>query len=203
MKTFLTVTLLAASSISAIHVIPAQNAPGAAAKPHVIVAVLGSPGARPVPYEIFCGAGETIGALLLFFRRTTTLGALVGGAVLTNVFAINMAYDIPVKQYSFHLLALCAFLAACDADRLLNLFVRNRAVAPRFDLSLFATPMARRIATAVGTVLVLTLVVSDLWSEYQGLHQYGRLAPRSPLYGIYEFEQVEKNGVAQPPLLGS
>ena len=37
--------------------------------------------------------------------------------------------------------------------------------------------------------------------EYRGLHEFGRLAPRPPLYGIYEVDSVVKNGVKQPPLL--
>ncbi len=49
-------------------------------------------------YTIFTGVGEALGALLLFFRRTTTLGAAILVAVLSNVVLINFAYDVPVKQ---------------------------------------------------------------------------------------------------------
>ena len=153
------------------------------------------------PYVIFAGAGETIAGLLLFFRRTTTLGAIIGGAVLTNVFALNMAYDIPVKQFSFHLLLFAAFLVACDAQRMLNVLIRNQPTDARVETPVFTTPRAKRLATVFGSLLVLWIIGSDMKRENEGLHQFGRLAPRNPLWGIYEVEQISRNGVTQQPLL--
>jgi uncharacterized membrane protein YphA (DoxX/SURF4 family) len=48
-------------------------------------------GAGPA-YEIFAGCAEVLGGILLLFPRTTTLGALICLADLTNVFVINMSY---------------------------------------------------------------------------------------------------------------
>src|SRR5262245_23311944 len=83
------------------------------------------------PYVIFSGAGETTGSLLILFRRTTTLGALVLGAVLTNIAALNFCYDVPVKINSSHFLAMCIFLAAPDVRRLTNLLIWQRPTEPR------------------------------------------------------------------------
>lgn len=60
-------------------------------------------------YTIFAGAGEVIGGVLLFFRRTTTLGALILCGVLANVVALNFSYGIPVKIFSSLLLLLAYF----------------------------------------------------------------------------------------------
>src|SRR5262249_55489589 len=57
-------------------------------------------------YNIFAGAAEMIGGLLLIVRRTTLLGALLSLGALSNVAALNFCYDIPVKLYSSHLLAM-------------------------------------------------------------------------------------------------
>jgi hypothetical protein len=154
-----------------------------------------------VAYEIFAGAMETLAATLLLFRRTSTLGAVIGAATLANVFMLNMSFDIPVKQYSGHLLLMCIVLIVYDADRLLNVFVRQRAAdGPRF-VELFTTRRSLIAARLFGAFLVACMIVQDVRGEYQGLHQYGRLAPREPLYGIYEVDNVVKNGVTQPPLL--
>jgi hypothetical protein len=154
-----------------------------------------------VMYEVFAGVMETIPACLLLFRRTTTLGAAIGAATLTNVFMLNMSFDIPVKQYSGHLLLMCLVLVAYDADRLLSVFVRQRPVdGPRF-VELFTTRRSLIAARVFGAFLAACMIVQHVRSEYRGLHQYGRLAPRSPLYGIYEVDSVVKNGVTQPPLL--
>lgn len=154
-----------------------------------------------IPYEIFAGSMETLAASLLLFRRTATLGAAIGAATLANVFMLNMSFDIPVKQYSGHLLLMCIVLVAYDADRLLNVFVRQRAVdGPRF-VELFTTRRSLITARVFGAFLAVCMIVQHVRAEYQGLHEYGRLAPRPPLYGIYEVDSVVKNGVTQPPLL--
>jgi uncharacterized membrane protein YphA (DoxX/SURF4 family) len=154
-----------------------------------------------VMYEIFAGAGEVAAGVLLLFRRTTTLGAIVGAAVLTNVFMLNMSYDIPVKQFSFHLLLMAAALVAFDAPRLLNVFVRQRpAESPRYT-ELFVTPRSMRIARVAGALLGLWMIGGHFNSELRGFYQFGRGAPRGPLYGIFEVEQVVKNGAVQPALL--
>ena len=46
-------------------------------------------------YIIFSGVCEVLGGLLLVFRRTATLGALVSFAVLLNVMVLNYCYDVP------------------------------------------------------------------------------------------------------------
>jgi len=154
-----------------------------------------------VTYEIFAGAGELVAGLLLLFRRTTTLGALIGAAVLTNVFMLNMSYDIPVKQFSFHLLLMSAGLVAFDAPRLLNVFIRRRVAEPPRYTELFVTPRSMRIARVAGALLGLWMIGGRFSSELRGFYQYGRGAPRGPLYGIFEVEQVAKNGAVQPELL--
>jgi uncharacterized membrane protein YphA (DoxX/SURF4 family) len=81
-------------------------------------------------YTIFAGAAEVTGGLLLIFRRTATLGALVSFGVLANIVALNFCYDVPVKLYSTNLLLMAAFLAAPDAKRLAKVLVLNRAAPP-------------------------------------------------------------------------
>ncbi|MCA9797143.1 MAG: hypothetical protein KC910_35275 [Candidatus Eremiobacteraeota bacterium] len=83
-------------------------------------------------YSMFGGLLEVVGGMLLLFRRTTLLGSLVVAGVMANVFALNLCYDVPVKLFSFHLLALALFLTVPDMGRLYALFVANKAV-PRRD----------------------------------------------------------------------
>jgi len=154
-----------------------------------------------IPYEIFAGTAETLSATLLLFRRTRTLGALIGVAVLTNVFMLNMSFDIPVKQYSAHLLLMCVFLAAIDRERLIDLFLRGRATAPPRHFELFTTRRSKIAAWIAGTAVAVWMIGSTFYSEYRGLYEFGRLSPHGPLYGIFEVEQVLKNGAVQPPLL--
>jgi uncharacterized membrane protein YphA (DoxX/SURF4 family) len=82
-------------------------------------------GASPA-YVFFSGAAETLGGLLLLFRRTTTLGALVLATALTNVVMLNLCYDVPAKINSLHYLAMAIFLLVPELGRLANLLVLHR-----------------------------------------------------------------------------
>jgi hypothetical protein len=77
-------------------------------------------------YTFFAGAGEILSAVLLVFRRTATLGALVTIGVMSQVVALNFSYDVPVKIGSTHLLMLAIFLAAPHAPALARLFFLQR-----------------------------------------------------------------------------
>ncbi|MFM7075667.1 MAG: hypothetical protein ACKO3G_06320 [Planctomycetaceae bacterium] len=82
------------------------------------------------PYAIFAGAMELVGGLLLCFRRTQLAGALWTAGVMTNVFFLNLCYDVPVKLFSLQLVLLAILVAAPDVPRLLRMFVWNLPVPP-------------------------------------------------------------------------
>lgn len=139
-------------------------------------------------YTMFAGAGELLGGLLLTTRRTALAGALLSAGVMLHVAVLNYCYDVPVKLYSTVLLFMALFLVAPDAKR--------------FLLTVFAGPeRAAWWKVAIRTVAVLAFVAYSLYGTWQGQKNYGRLAPRSPLRGIWNVAQVSVDGVEQPPLL--
>jgi len=141
-----------------------------------------------VPYIIFTGAAEVTGGLLLLFRRTTSLGAMVSVAVLSNVVALNYFYDVPVKLYSTNLLLMAVFLLVPDLRRLLDVLVLNRASAPA-ELSgpNFQNRRARIAARVFCVVFIGYTLVMRLVGGWAGYKQYyGQ--PKSPLYGLYDVE---------------
>ncbi len=151
-------------------------------------------------YTMFVGFGEVLGGLLLFFRRTTLAGALITAAVMVNVAMLNFSYDVPVKLYASHLLLMALFLAAPDARRLLDVFVRNRPV-PAAPEPRPWTGWPRRLRLAAKTLLVGTLVVTTVRSGIEGWKKYGDGAPRRPLQGAWEVESFGRDGTETPPLL--
>src|SRR5678815_2519601 len=76
-------------------------------------------------YTMFAGAMETIGALLLLFRRTATLGGLWTAGVMLNVVMLNFCYDVPVKLYSTHLLIAALIIALPDLPRITRALLLN------------------------------------------------------------------------------
>lgn len=148
-------------------------------------------GASP-GYQMFAGAAEVAGALLLLFRRTALLGALVVAAVMTNVFAMNMFFDVPVKLYSFHYLAFAILIALPDAPRLAGLFLANITVAPR-DLRPFwhGSRTAKRALGALKLLLIAALLTSNIQSRIDRMQTNGPWAPVNELEAIYTVESFE------------
>jgi len=152
------------------------------------------------PYEIFAGCAELAGGILLFFPQTAMLGALICLADSIQIFTLNMTYDVPVKLFSLHLIVLSLFLLAPDARRLLNVLLLNRAAQPSTMIPLGRTIRVRRIGLAAQVLFGVYLVAMNLHSARAAWTQYGGGAPKSPLYGIWNIEQMAIDGQTRSPL---
>ncbi|HZF10397.1 MAG TPA: hypothetical protein VFE33_16530 [Thermoanaerobaculia bacterium] len=152
-------------------------------------------------YNYFSGAAEMVSGLLLSLRRTTLLGALLSLTVMSNVVVLNFSYDVPVKLYSFHLLAMAVFLVLPDLRRLADFFLFNRRVRPAPDRPLFRRTWAHRGTLALRTGLVVVFVFLMLNRAATTRRTAGDLAPRSPLYGIWNVDFMELDGTTRPPLV--
>jgi hypothetical protein len=151
-------------------------------------------------YEAFAGAGELLGGLLLVFPRTTLLGALLSIGVLAHVVTLNFCYDVPVKLMSSHLLAMAAFLTVPDLRRLADLFLFNRAVGPAAIGSLFGRSSLDRAARIFRAAFIPLFTLSQFGMAYAMFRSYGDPYPKPPLYGIWDVEEFEADGLARPPL---
>lgn len=142
-----------------------------------------------LPYTMYSGAAEILGGLLLLFRRTCTLGAMVSAAVMLNVAALNYCYDTPVKLYSTNLFLMAIFLLAPEARRLANVFVLNRP-APPSDIQQvdFAGRKLRIAAMAFWALFTGFELYGQIHGGWQGYKQVYRNPQRPPLYGLYEVE---------------
>ena len=157
-------------------------------------------GASPA-YEIFTGVAELLGGVLLLAPRTTTLGALICLADMTQVFTLNMAYDIGLKQISFHMILLSLLLLAPEFRRLANFFILDRPAGPSTLPQLFRWPEANRIALVAQIAFGVYLLGTYAYINWTYLHAAGDRSPRSPLYGIWNVEQLAVDGEVRPPIL--
>jgi uncharacterized membrane protein YphA (DoxX/SURF4 family) len=153
-------------------------------------------------YNLFTGGAEVVGGLLLFFRRTTTLGALVVVGVMTNVVALNFFYDVPVKLYSSHLLLMAVFLLVPELRRLANVLVLNRPTEPVVLRMPFQPLWLERGSRAVKVLFVGWVVYSMPSSTWERRTKWGDAAPRHALYGVYEVESFTRDGQGIPLLAG-
>ena len=138
------------------------------------------------PYTMFVGFAEMISGILLFPRKTSTLGALMSVGVLSNVVALNFSYDVPVKLYSSHLLAMAIFVLLPDAHRLANFFILNRPSECVTVQPLFRRTAWHRGALVLASLFLIAVVGISLYQSYDQRQRF--IVQRSPLYGIWEVE---------------
>ncbi|CAN5616642.1 hypothetical protein BH10BAC2_BH10BAC2_06480 [soil metagenome] len=152
-------------------------------------------------YNYFTGFGEVIAGLLLLFKKTTTLGAMLSLVIAGNIMAINYSFDIPVKLLSTALVIMCLFLLARDIKRLNNFFILNKPSGA----SDIKTPEFRKRWVNITSVffkygLIAFVLYSNISGAISGMAQYGDEAKKPPLYGIYNVESFVKNNDSLPPI---
>ncbi len=149
-------------------------------------------------YTIFTGIVEVVGGLLLLFRRTTTLGAIILMGALGNVVMLNIGYDVIAKLFSINLLLMAVFLVAIDSKRIISLFLLNKP----FSAIEINPPFVKLWMNKAKSVVKLVLIISILYFQNKWVLGYIKSLPEAPpaLYGIYNIESFIKNNDTLPPL---
>ncbi len=115
-------------------------------------------------YQIFLGWGEVIPAVLLLFRRTALLGALLMFVVMLNVFLVNIFFDVCVKLNSGIYTVLSMYLLLQEFNRLWNFFIANKITGPRPE-TVLESPKWLKISSMVLNYAALAYI---LWTAGQG-----------------------------------
>ncbi|MBF6338855.1 hypothetical protein IU450_23595 [Nocardia abscessus] len=142
--------------------------------------------ATSTPYTIVTGVVELAGGLLLIFRRTTLVGALVCMVAMLQVSILNIAYGVPVLVAPILLLAMSLVVAAPWWRRLIDVLFLNRdsAAVPK------PTADGRRIRLAGRTVHATAAVVLIAVMAVSGIRSYRDYTERlSPLDGVWAVDE--------------
>lgn len=116
-------------------------------------------------YESFLGGVEIVAALLLLYRKTASIGALVIVFFTGNVFMSNLAYEGGEYVYSAYLVSLALFVLSYDAYRLFSLLVLRQPTAPNTWRLTLSRPYLRWGAKAA---VILVFVVLYGFSAQRG-----------------------------------
>jgi uncharacterized membrane protein YphA (DoxX/SURF4 family) len=145
------------------------------------------------PYQFFSGAVEVVAGLLLFFRRTSTLGAFVAASVFLNVMMMNLCYDIPVKLFSIHLFLSSNILLIGDVKRLLNFFILNKPTQPKPRLTLPKKWM-QTTQIALKVAFVGLFLAMPLFGFYQSTRGTSNTpVPKKLATGFFTVDQFQSN----------
>jgi hypothetical protein len=152
-------------------------------------------------YNYFAGIAEVTAGILLFFRRTTTIGALLTLIVGAHIMAMNYCFDIPVKLLSTAIVLMAAWLLSDNAQQLFNLFFRGG----EGRLTRIKAPIPKNrtwflVGRTVKTLLVCYALVGFLIADVKAMRQYGDNAPSTALKGIYNIKTFIRNKDTLAPL---
>jgi len=152
-------------------------------------------------YNFFMGVAE-VSALLLLFRRTVTIGAIISLMTTANVMAVNYFYDVPVKIVSTALVVMTIFLLIPDMKRLFKFFFTGEAVSlPAMPAPGIKRKWVRITGYALKYVTIAYVVVMGTIGAVASVKQYGDAAPKPPLYGLYSVESFVVNNDTVPPII--
>ncbi|CAM3923860.1 hypothetical protein [Smaragdicoccus niigatensis] len=143
-------------------------------------------------YEVLLGAAEVIGGLLLLVPRTAAAGALLCMLDMTQVFVLNMTYDIRLKSVSSHLLLLSLFLLAPHVRRLTAVLLSDKAIPASVRHPFGVSRRAVAIQVLVGLAL-LGAISGQQWQQWN--------RPTPALYGIWQVHRFSLEGYQREPLL--
>ena len=145
-------------------------------------------------YEMVCGFAEVLGGVLLLFRRTALMGALLSAFVMTNVVLYNFFFDVPVKLFALQLLLGCMFLTVDDLQAMLRFFWKHEAAAANSTWFPSISRKGWRIATRVMEIvfMVAFMVAMPIMegSSWWGAHKAALV--HSPILGAWHLDPEHK-----------
>jgi hypothetical protein len=120
-------------------------------------------------FEVFAGIFELTATVLLLFRRTTTLGAIMMIAILLPIWFVNVGYNAGVELASMHLLVLSVVLLVRDLPRFWQILILHKNAALTYIKPFAFTAGWKRSGS-----LIIKIVFIFLFLVYRG-YEYGRL----------------------------
>lgn len=142
-------------------------------------------------YNYFMGFAEISGALLLLFRRTVTLGAILVFFVSLNIMAINYCFDVAVKILSTALVVMSFFLLALDARPLINFFILGKpAGAPAKLKPEFTRRWINVTSLVLKCLLLLLVILTATTSTIQYLYTKNKKSElKSGFYNVVKYRE--------------
>ncbi|NIG55954.1 hypothetical protein F3J22_20890 [Chitinophaga sp. Cy-1792] len=152
-------------------------------------------------YQVFAGVVEVTAGTLLFFRKTTTLGAILLFAALGDIVYVNFAYDGGVHVYSSYFVLLAAFLLIADVPNIVRLLIQERFTSPvHFYPTLSRAANIGRISLKSFTIFLFLFVlfylqlINFLYDPYK----QPAVAGVKELRGNYNVTEFRINGTLLP-----
>jgi hypothetical protein len=153
-------------------------------------------------YQIFLGLLEIGAGVLMFFRRTTALGAIINAGVLYNIAHANLAYDGAVHLYSGYFVVLSLFVLLQYIPGIWQLFIKQQDFQPNYYTPNWNTPKRKLLYSSKYLFIALFLFYYG-YQRYEMHYNEGKL--KEPIVpglantaGYYHVSKFDLNGINLP-----
>lgn len=154
------------------------------------------------PFQVFSGLFETVGAVLLLFRRTVVLGACLLLTIMITVVMINIGYDAGVQMKSIVITLLILFLLTKHMNGILKFLLYETNI----NLNRTITPNQKwlnRYRIVLKSLFILVFLVIRGWDvSYNYFAGKTFKLPDTPFLtgvsGFYNVEEFTLNGEVLP-----
>lgn len=139
-------------------------------------------------YNFFIGMAE-IASLLLLFRRTMSLGAIITLATASNIMAVNYFYDIPVKILSTALVIMTLFLLMNDIVSLFKFFILGQSTSlSEIKSPSFKRKWVNKIKIVFKFLIIGYSLIYGIFNIWSYKNEQKDPKNRAVLYGLYDIE---------------
>ncbi len=146
-------------------------------------------------YTVFLGITEVLSGFLLFFRRTTALGAILVLLVMINVAVINFSYDVPVKLFALHLVAYALLLLYPFFNSIFQFFILKKETKLTEQKEIVFPKLIQSYRKIIKGAVIVSFTLLFMSFSWENMKVDGDSAPKPPLYGIYSYSDSNiKNG---------
>lgn len=159
-------------------------------------------------FEVFAGVFELTATVLILYRRTTTLGALMMIAILLPIWFVNIGYDAGVELASLHILTLSLLLLVRDSKKFYEILIQHKAVALTYIPKVTFRNQWQNGAGLFLKYAFIFLFVIHRGYSYGNLYAHGK-SFKLPLddglpgvSGLYKVSEFKRNGELIPDAAG-
>ncbi len=152
-------------------------------------------------YNIFLGGLEILGGCFLLYRRTTLLGSMLVFGIMMHISFMNLTYDIPVKLFSIHLVAMSIILLFIHRKRIIGFFFTNETIRKEYYTTHVHNSMLVKGSKFIKKTIIIMVTLAIIIQCFITFKATEQLRSKSALRGIWETELFIKDLDTIPALL--
>ncbi|WP_299126210.1 DoxX family membrane protein [uncultured Winogradskyella sp.] len=118
------------------------------------------------------GFSQLIGGVLLLFRKTAFIGALICFITMVNVVLMNIGYNVTIKIVAIHLLVMTIILLQQHIKRMIDFFILNKPTSPQIRRWLFDNTRFKKTGLILKIIVLGYFTITKSFSLNESLNSY-------------------------------